>query len=127
MISLNQMKNKTYKISTIALTLFAVPFLALAAFPSNLGGVIEMFTDIGMSLIPFLGAVAFLVFVWGVARFIKSAGSEKEIKDSKNMLIWGVIGLFVLVTIWGIIAFLSSEFGFGSGTPGIPQIPSNIV
>lgn len=120
------MSSKTYKISTITLILFATPSLVFA-FPSDLKGVIEMFTNIGLSIIPFLGAVAFLVFVWGVARFIRSAGNEKEIKDSKNLLIWGIIGLFVLVTIWGIIAFLSSEFGFGSGTPGIPQIPSNLV
>lgn len=85
-------------------------------------GIIELFTLIGLRLIPFLGVLAFLVFVWGVARYIKSAGNEKEIKDSKNLLIWGVVGLFVLVTIWGIIAFLRSEFGFGSGGLGIPQI-----
>lgn len=87
----------------------------------GLTGIIEWFTDIGLSVIPFLGAVAFFVFVWGIARFIKSAGSEKEIKDSKNLIIWGVVGLFVLVTIWGIISFLKGEFGFGSDV-GIPQI-----
>lgn len=91
--------------------------------PTDLKGIIELFTNIGLSIIPFLGAVAFLVFVWGVARFIKSAGSEKEIKESKNLLIWGVIGLFVLVTVWGIMAFLQSEFGFSGGeNPFIPQI-----
>lgn len=89
--------------------------------PTDLTGIINLFTDIGLKIIPFLGAVAFLVFVWGVARFIKSAGSEKEVKDSKNLLIWGVIGLFLLVTIWGIISFMRNEFGFGSDV-GIPQI-----
>jgi len=88
----------------------------------DLTDIIIMFTNIGLRIIPLLGVIAFLVFVWGVARFIKSAGSEKEIKDSKNLLIWGVIGLFVLFAIWGIIAFLSNEFGFGSGIPVIPQI-----
>jgi ribose/xylose/arabinose/galactoside ABC-type transport system permease subunit len=88
----------------------------------GLKGIIEMFTNLGLALIPFLSTLAFLVFVYGVARFIRSAGNEKEIKDSKNLLIWGVIGLFVLVTIWGIIAFLQSEFGVGNGAPFIPQI-----
>lgn len=88
--------------------------------PANLTEVIRMFTNIGLKVIPFLGVVAFLVFVYGIARFIRSAGSEKEIKDSKNLMIWGVIGLFILVTIWGIVAFMQSEFGFG--TPFIPQI-----
>ncbi len=92
--------------------------------PQDLTAIIQMFTDIGLKLIPLLGAIAFLVFVYGVARFIKSAGSEKELKDSKNLLIWGIIGLFVLVTIWGIVAFLGGEFGFGSGV-GIPQVRFN--
>lgn len=88
----------------------------------NLTDIINMFIDIGLRVIPFLGAVAFLVFVLGVARFIKASGNEKQIKESKNFLIWGIVGLFVLVTIWGIIAFLRSEFGFGGGEPLIPQI-----
>jgi heme/copper-type cytochrome/quinol oxidase subunit 2 len=89
--------------------------------PKNLTEIIGLFTNIGLAIIPFLGAVAFLVFVWGVARFIRSAGSEKEIKDSKNLIIWGIIGLFVLITIWGIITFLRGEFGFNDKI-GIPQI-----
>jgi len=92
-----------------------------AVAPANLTEIIVLFTNIGLRVIPFLGMVAFLVFILGVARFIRSAGNEKEIKDSKKLLIWGVVGLFVLVTIWGIITFLRSEFGFND-TIGIPQI-----
>lgn len=88
---------------------------------NNLTEVINLFITIGLRIIPFLGVVAFLVFVLGVAKFIRSAGNEKEVKDSKNLLIWGVIGLFVLVTVWGIVSFLRSEFGFGGGV-GIPQV-----
>lgn len=93
--------------------------------PKNLTEVIGLFTDIGLAIVPLLAAIAFLVFVWGVAKFIRAAGNEKALADSKNLLIWGVIGLFVLVSIWGIIAFLQSEFGFGN-QPFIPQIPTNL-
>ncbi|MFA6270210.1 MAG: hypothetical protein WC657_03320 [Candidatus Paceibacterota bacterium] len=93
----------------------------------GLAGIINLFTSIGLKLVPFLGAVAFLAFVYGVARYINSAGSEKEIKDSKNLLIWGVVGMFVMVTIWGIVYFLQGEFGFRNGTtPLIPQIPKDL-
>ncbi len=87
----------------------------------DLAGLIKMFTDMGLRVIPFIGSIAFLAFVWGIARFIKSSGSEAEMKKSKEFLIWGVIGIFVLATIWGIISFIRGEFGF-SGTFGIPQI-----
>jgi len=87
----------------------------------TLTDIIKKFIDLGLLVIPFLSALAFLFFVYGVAKFIRAAGNEKELKDSKNLLIYGIVGLFVLVTIWGIIAFIRSEFGF-SGTPIIPQI-----
>lgn len=88
---------------------------------NNLTDIIKLFTGIGLKIIPFMGAVAFLVFVLGVAKFIWSSGSEKESKDSKKLLIWGLIGMFVLVTIWGIIYFLQGELGFNDPF-GIPQI-----
>lgn len=116
------MQSKIHKLFFITASLYLFPYFAFA-FPNDLTGVINMFTSIGLKIIPFLGAVAFLIFVWGVARFIKSAGSEKEVKDSKNLLIWGVIGLFVLVTVWGIIFFMQKEFGFQTGDkPIIPLI-----
>jgi len=89
--------------------------------PSNLTDFITLFTNIGLRVIPFLGVVSFLVFILGVVKFIKAAGSEKEIGDSKKLIIWGIIGLFILATIWGIISFAKGEFGFGGGV-GIPQI-----
>jgi len=93
--------------------------------PKDLTDIIRLFTDIGLVVIPFMGAVAFLAFVWGAARFIRSAGNEKEIKDSKNLLIWGIIGLLVLIAIWGIIFFLQKELGFDRGDLFIPQIKLN--
>ncbi len=80
---------------------------------------VQMFIDLGLKIIPLLGVIAFLVFIIGVGRFIRNTGESKE--ADKGMLIWGVIGLFILFTIWGIIAFLRSEFGFGNDV-GIPQI-----
>ena len=87
----------------------------------TLSGLIDMFVNILQRIIPLLGAVAFFLFIYGVARFIRSSGSEKELKDSKNIIIWGIVGLFVLMSIWGIISFMKSELGFGSGVL-IPQI-----
>ncbi|OHB08766.1 MAG: hypothetical protein A3I19_02205 [Candidatus Zambryskibacteria bacterium RIFCSPLOWO2_02_FULL_38_13] len=87
----------------------------------DLAGLINKFINIGARIIPLMAAIAFLAFVWGVAKYIKSAGSEKDSKDSKNLLIWGIVGLFVMVTIWGIVSFLKSDLGFGSDV-GVPQI-----
>lgn len=83
---------------------------------------VQKFTDIGELLIPLLGIVAFLVFIVGIGRFIRTSGQSKE--ADKGMLIYGVVALFVLMTLWGIIAFMQSEFGFGS-KPVLPLIKIN--
>ena len=87
---------------------------------STFADLIQFFIGLGLKLIPLLGVIALLVFVLGVGRFIKSTQNEKEIEKTKNLLIWGVVGLFVLFTIWGIVTFIRAEFGFG-GEVGIPQ------
>jgi hypothetical protein len=88
---------------------------------NDLGDIIDLFVKIGLTLVPFLGALAFLGFVFGVGRFIKSSGNESELKKSKSIIVWGIVGLFIMFAIWGIISFLRSEFGFGNDV-GIPQI-----
>jgi heme/copper-type cytochrome/quinol oxidase subunit 2 len=90
--------------------------------PKTISELITMFIGIVSALIPFMGALAFLVFMLAIVKFIRSAGNEKEIKESKNLLIWGVIGLFILVSIWGIISFMKGELGFSENVT-LPQIP----
>jgi hypothetical protein len=88
---------------------------------NNLTDIINYFTSLALKVVPLLAVIAFLVFAIGVGRFIKSAGDGKDIKDTKKILIWGVIGLFVLTSIWGIVSFIRGELGFSTNV-GIPQI-----
>jgi hypothetical protein len=56
-----------------------------------------------------------------VAKYIWSAGNEKE--EGKKIMIWGVIALFVMTSIWGLISFVQNELNIDQGTEGkIPTI-----
>ena len=65
------------------------------------------------SLFPLVGGIALLVFLWGLAKFIKrvGAGDEKAVEDGKRLMVWGIIALFVLASVWGIVAFIQSALG----------------
>lgn len=52
-----------------------------------------------------------VVFGWGIVKFIASAGNEEELKKAKGILWWGVIGLFALASVVGIIEFFQRYFG----------------
>ncbi len=63
-------------------------------------------------LIPMAFAICLLYFFWGIAKYIGvSAGSEEAAKEGKRVMVWGVIALFVVSSIWGIISFIRSELG----------------
>ena len=61
-------------------------------------------------LIPLAFALCLLYFFWGVAKYIRnSAGSEEAAKEGKRIMIWGVVALFIVFSIFGIINFIKGE------------------
>ena len=62
-------------------------------------------------LIPITAGLALVFFFWGLAKFILHAGSEEGRKEGVQVMKWGIVALFVIVSIWGIVLFLRSEFG----------------
>ncbi len=61
------------------------------------------------TLIPLGYFVCLFYFAWGIAKYIKSIGDGKE--QGRQIMIWGVVGLFVVTSIWGIIEFIKLEVG----------------
>lgn len=68
-------------------------------------------TIIGGMLTPIITLIvsgAVVVFLWGVFKFIKSEGKEKE--AGKDMMVWGIVGIFVMVSVWGLVNILRGTF-----------------
>jgi len=70
----------------------------------------------------FLSA-AIAAFFWGLVKFIWNAGDEKNLADGKQLMLWGMVGIFVIVSLWAIVGFIQVSFGIGGGAgmsgPGI--------
>lgn len=58
-----------------------------------------------------LFAIGFLVFLWGIMQFIWKADSEDGRKTGRDHMIWGIIGMFIMVAAWGIIRIITNTFG----------------
>lgn len=91
--------------------------------PQSLQCLIWLALDLVRRLIPVVMSLALLFFFWGVARFILAArsGNEEEIKSGKQLMFWGIIALFVMVSIWGIVAFFASDLGIPLIIPLLPN------
>ncbi len=74
----------------------------------------KLYVEIINPIITLLFAVAFLVFFWGIFNFIRAYGDEGQRNDGKRHMLWGVIGLFVMVAVFGIMHLIANSFGLNA-------------
>ena len=79
-------------------------------------------------LVPVLFAIAFVVFLYGVARaYIFSRGDAEEVKKGHTLILWGLIGFAVMISIWGLVNIVANTFGLtGQGTLPPPYSPYQV-
>ena len=104
--------------------------LALIAFPAvasaqDLGNLQELLDAVGSLVeraLPIVVGIALLGFFWGLAKFIFSAGDEGAKDEGKRIMIWGVVALFVMVSVWGLVNFLADTFDINRDDSG--EVPT---
>jgi hypothetical protein len=106
------MKHTSKFLLVVSALVPAVTFAALGGLKSLLGEVRQILA----LLEPIIFGLAFLFFFWGVGQFILSAGDPKARTEGRNKMIWGVVALFVMVSIIGILHFVGGLIGIPVGT-----------
>ncbi len=72
----------------------------------------KVITGVLNPLIGLMFAAAFAFFVWGIVEFIWNAGSEEKRATGKQHIIWGLIGLLIMVAFRVIIAIIRNFVTF---------------
>lgn len=86
---------------------------------SNLGEIISYLTCLlKNSVMPLLVGLAVAGFVWGVIQYF-IVDSEDKKKKGKEFMLWGIIALFAIVSVWGLVGILGKTFGVESTIPQI--------
>lgn len=66
-------------------------------------------------LVPVLFAVAFIVFLYGIAKtYIFSHGEPDEVATGHKILLWSLIGFFVMLSVWGLVNVVVATFGLNT-------------
>ena len=63
-------------------------------------------------LVPILATLALVLFVWGIVQYVVNADNEEAREQGKKVILWGIIGLFSMVGVWGLVSLLISTLGF---------------
>jgi uncharacterized membrane protein len=91
------------------ISICTLPALVFAA-PSDFKGLVGLFTTgLVNPIIKLLTGIAVLFFIWGIVKYIASAGNAEEAKKGKSIMVYGVIALFVLSSFWGIVQFFYQD------------------
>ncbi len=82
----------------------------------KLQGLLDYVTCIiGKSVIPFLFAIAVLSFIWGSIKFfIIDADEESKREQGRQFMLWGIIALAVMISVWGLVGILGDTFNIGT-------------
>jgi hypothetical protein len=73
------------------------------------------------SVIPLIFALATVMFVWGAVNFfIINADEEAKRAQGKQFMIWGIIALAVMLSVWGLVGILGNTFGIDGNV--LPQV-----
>ncbi|OGI57626.1 hypothetical protein A2906_00120 [Candidatus Nomurabacteria bacterium RIFCSPLOWO2_01_FULL_37_25] len=117
------MKKKLIVLSGFVLGLAPVMVLAQQTPPSfarcssaQTGTLYSMLCVIGNVLnavVPILIALGVVYFVWGVVTYVISNDEEAKEKG-RNRIIFGIIGLAIIIGLWGLVNILGRTFGIGS-------------
>lgn len=75
------------------------------------------------SIVPVLIAFGVVMFVWGVISFVVANDEEAKTKG-RDRIIFGIIGLAVIIGLWGLVNLLRNTFGLNNTTNiTLPTVP----
>ena len=122
---------KLFVLSGLSLGLASVPFFASAAGGCTSGniqtGTIQALVckigDLLNLIIPIMIVLGIVFFVWGVISYV-IGGDEEAKKKGRSRMIWGIIGLVVIVGMWGLVSLVTTTFNLNNNvnveTPHLP-------
>jgi uncharacterized membrane protein (GlpM family) len=107
----------------VLLTIFPTIVGAQASAKYPLVTLVNMIKGfLGSVLIPLLITLALVAFFWNIVKSIYKSGEKADaVKDGKMMLIWGVIALFVMISVWGLVGILTDTLGINSVIPQLEK------
>jgi len=110
------------------LALFALAFLPLVSSAQSLNfspiaTLINAVAKIIGALVPVLVTLALVVFLWGLVRYLWGGAAKADLQSAKRLMGWGLIILFVMVSVWGIVALMQEALSINKNASGkAPQI-----
>jgi hypothetical protein len=76
---------------------------------------------------PFIAVLFVVATVWfliGLIRYFLPQGNEQNRKIGQSHMLWGLVGMFLMISVFGIMRLIVNTFGVNLSEYGA-SIPSN--
>ena len=73
-------------------------------------------------LIVFLFALALAYFLWGVFEFIANLENDEKKTSGKSHMLWGVVGIAIMMSVWTILNMILSTFNITDVKPETSEV-----
>ena len=100
-------------------------FGPLAAFAAAAGTVQDVLHNVGKVIntaTPIVVALALLGFFWGLALYVFGTSNDDKRKKGLSVMVWGVIALFVMLSVFGIVNIIQNTLGVQQGSVTVPVL-----
>jgi hypothetical protein len=74
-------------------------------------------------IIPLLMGAAVVIFLFGVLKYIGSASEVESREEGRRFMVYGIIGLAVMTSVYGLVAFVTNTLGLPTGAPNLNDLP----
>ena len=75
---------------------------------------------VNTAVIPLILAIAFVVFLWNIARYFILKPDDKR-EEARRTALWGILAFVVIVSIWGVVNLLVTDLGFSQEAAPCPD------
>ena len=94
------------------------------AFTTNTAAISNQFSRIGNFVVYVLISVAVIWIVYSVVRYLIIGGSDAAARqEAGQKILWGIVGLFIILSIWGLVRILTTTFITGSNRAPAGDFP----
>jgi uncharacterized membrane protein len=113
---------------SIIFAFYSTPLVANAApgvctyVSGGLDSLINQATCLLTRVIPLLVTAAVVVFIYGIVTYIRNAENAEKRKEGNLFMLYGLIALFVMVSIWALVGILGSTIGITNTI--VPALPT---
>lgn len=102
--------------------IYFAPMLAFAQGTGQLGPLLTQIRSLLNQVVPVLLALAVIYFFWGLIQFLRGAGDPKAHELGKTHMIYGIIAIFLMVSVFGLVNYLTGTLNLSNSYPTPPQV-----